>query len=417
MSIVKRTQTYRLYPSKTQQKRLDEMLKLHRDLYNAALEQRIFAYKHRQLSLSYQQQAKDLTDLRAHDPAYSSLNAQSEQATLKRLDKSYKNFFRRVKQNEQKKGFPRFKSANRFKSFGYPSHGDGWKFQPKKNFVNGTVHLSSVGKLQARGRSRFQDQKRTNRNPGQPKTLQVMKKGEHWYASIVFETKSPYRASGEEAIAFDWGTKTFLTLVNEQKQSQIIENPRNLKKSSHLLKKAQRKLSRKKRGSSNREKAKKKVIRIHKRVANQRENFLHQQSASLVKRAKGLGSEELSVKGMTVFGGSYKAGLNKAILDTAPATFLSWVEYKAEEAGIPFFLANTKKLKPTQTCSGCGHQEKKTLSERIHHCKKCGLILDRDVNAALVLLHFLLNALKTGREPALGVEKRLPLQRITKLQL
>ncbi|MEK7482796.1 MAG: transposase, partial [Planctomycetota bacterium] len=183
------------------------------------------------------------------------------------------------------------------------------------------------------------------------------------------------------------------------------------------LKKRQQVLSRKLKGSQNRLKAKRNVRKIHQKVANQREDFLHQVSSKLVKQAKCLGSEELSVKSMTAQGGKYKAGLNKAILDTAPGKFLSLLEYKAEEAGIPFILVNTRKLKPTQTCSNCFHQEKKTLSERIHQCKKCGLTLDRDVNAARVLLHYLLIALNSpefnqreaGQEPTLGVEKGMAL--------
>lgn len=405
MNSVPRKITYRLYPSKTQEIRLDEILHPHRILYNTALEQRIFAYKHRNLSLSFADQCLELTKLRAEDKEYEALNAQSEQLTLKRLHEAFQHFFRRLNENKEKAGFPRFKSENRFHSFGYKSYGDGWKFESKKTFINGKLKLSGVGFIQARGRGRYQDKERTNRFPGTPKTLQVMKQNGQWFASITYETLQPYREHGEEVIAFDWGVSTFLTVVNENKAVQKIENPRTLKKSEGKLKKSQKRLSRKSKGSKNRVKAKKKVRKIHQKVANQREDFLHQTSSHLVRQAQSIGSEELSVKSMTAYGGAYKKGLNKAILDTAPGKFLSLLEYKAEEAGIPFVLVKTRKLKPTQTCSTCGHQEKKTLSERIHHCKKCRLTLDRDVNAALVLLNFLLASLKTGREPASGVEK------------
>ncbi|MEK7483022.1 MAG: transposase, partial [Planctomycetota bacterium] len=396
------------YPSRAQIKRLYEILKLHRHLYNRALEERIHAYRSRQISISYKQQAKELTELRADLPEYENLNAQSEQLTLKRLDLAFKSFFRRLKESSQKAGFPRFKSSDRFKNFGYPSYGDGWKFEAGNKFINGKLKLSGIGQIKARGRGRSLDKESSTRNPGTPKTLQVIKENDHWFASITYETAKPYRASGEEVLAFDWGVSTFLTAVTETAKIHRIENPRTLKKSSAKLKKHQKQLSAKKKGSKNRLKAKRKVRKIHQKVAHQREDFLHQISSKLVKQSLALGSEELSVKSMTAQGGAYKSGLNKAILDTAPGKFLSLLEYKAEEAGIPFILVNTRELKPTQICSNCFHQEKKTLSERIHQCKHCGLTLDRDVNAALVLLHYLLMALKTGREPTLGVEKGMP---------
>ncbi|MEK7487452.1 MAG: transposase, partial [Planctomycetota bacterium] len=275
--------------------------------------------------------------------------------------------------------------------------------------INGKLKLSGVGQIKARGRGRTQDKEKSTRNPGTPKTLQVIKENDQWFASITYARTKPYREHGEEIVAFDWGVSTFLTFVNEQKTVQKIANPRTLKKSQTKLKKRQQVLSRKNKGSKNRLKAKRKVRKIHLKVANQRVDFLHQVSSNLVKQSIALGSEELSVKSMTVQGGAYKSGLNKAILDTAPGKFLSLLECKAEEAGIPFILVNTRKLKPTQTCSNCFNQEKKTLSERIHQCKKCGLTLDRDVNATRVLLHYLLISLKTGQEPTLGVEKGMTL--------
>ena len=381
------------------------MLTLHRHLYNAALQQRIWAYRTRKISLSYAQQCPELTKLRAQEQEYQAINAQSQQLTLKRLDEAFQRFFECLRENPGKAGFPRFKSAKRFHSFGYKSYGDGWKFEHKKDFINGKLKLSGIGFIQASGRGRFQDKHRTTRNPGIPKTLQVMKKNDKWFASITYETVKPYRQAGEEIVAFDWGVSTFLTLVNEKKIVEQVANPRTLKKSEARLKKSQRFLSKKKKGSKNRLKAKRKVSQLHQKIAHQRSDFLHQTSARIIGQAKCLGSEQLSIKKMTASGGRFKAGLNQAILDTAPGKFLSLLEYKAEEAGIPFILVNTRKIKPTQTCSGCGYQEKKSLSERIHDCKACGLTLDRDVNAALVIMNFLLNELKTGREPALGVEK------------
>ena len=123
METSKRKVTYQLYPSEKQENQILETLRLHQRLYNAALEQRIEAYSRRGVSVTYNMQAKDLTQLRAEFPEYKALNAQSEQVTLKRLDLAFKAFFQRAKEGKAKAGFPRFKAFDRFKGWGYAAHG------------------------------------------------------------------------------------------------------------------------------------------------------------------------------------------------------------------------------------------------------------------------------------------------------
>jgi putative transposase len=399
--------TYRLYPSQSQVNKLTEQAHLHRKLYNAALEQRIDAYKRCGVSLSFKDQCRELTKLRAECPEYAALNAQSQQVTLKRLDLAFSHFFRRVKAGEKSPGFPRFKSADRFKGWGYKTHGDGWFFKTGADFVNGTLRISGVGSVQARGRARFVDEGRTNRDPGTPKTIEIIRKGEKWYASITFGTPRPFRERGEEAIGVDWGTATFLTLVSEQGGMREVANPRHLKKCESALKRAQQLLSRKKRGSKNRAKAKKVLLTRHEHLANKRDDFLHQTSTAIVKSARLIATEGLNVASMTSSGGSWKAGLNRSILDTSPGTFFGLLEYKAEDAGIPYIEVPTRKIKPTQTCSCCGDVVKKPLFQRMHNCQLCGLVLGRDENAAKVMLNYALTGFVTGREPALGVESEV----------
>lgn len=404
MEKVKRKITYRLYPSEKQRNQMTEILRLHQRLYNAALEQRIDAYKRCRVSLNYNDQAKELTTLRAEFPDYAALNAQSEQVTLRRLERSFQNFFRRVKGGVEKAGFPRFKSFERYKGWGYAAHGDGWKFTIGVNGINGSLRVSGVGNLQARGRGRFIDKERTSRSPGIPKTMEIVRKNEKWYASITFETIAPYRESGNEALGIDWGTSQFLNIVNEDQIPFVIENPRHLKNRQDLLKSRQRMLSRKKKGSKNWQKAKQKIASAFERLAWKREDFLHQTSASVIKRARFIATETLQIKNMTAHGGAYKKGLNRSILDTAPGKFFMFLEFKAADAGIPYIEVPTRKIKPSQTCSGCGNVKKKLLSERIHDCTSCGKRLDRDINAATVILNYALTGSVTGREPTLGAE-------------
>ena len=405
MDLVNRKVTYRLYPSSRQANQMTEMLRLHQRLYNCALEQRIDAYQRCAVSLSFSKQCADLTRLRGEMPEYADLNAQSSQVTLKRLDLAFQAFFRRVKGGAGPAGFPRFKVFDRYPGWGYKAHGDGWKFSPNTDFINGTLRLSGVGNLQARGRARFVDEAKTSRDPGVPKTMEIIRKGDKWFASVTFETPIPFRKGGDVAVGLDWGTTKFMTMVTEHGGVIEVENPRLMKAALGGLRSAQRKLSRKQKGSVNRLKAKRVLARRHEKVAAKREDFLHQESARIVGMARLVATEDLNIKNMTVAGGAHKAGLNRSILDTSPAEFFSLLRYKAEDAGIKYVEVPTRKLKPSQTCSGCGRVEKKPLSQRLHSCSACSLELGRDVNAARVMLNFALYASATGQELALGVEE------------
>lgn len=385
-----------------------EMLRLHQCLYNACLEQRIHAYQDRSVSLNYYDQAKELTALRREDDQYRKLNAQSEQVTLKRLELAYKRFFAQIKKGE-KAGFPRFKSFDRYKGWGYAAHGDGWKFTSNKNFINGAMKLSGVGMLQARGRSRKSDFT-GERNPGLPKTMEVIYKNKKWYASVTFKCDLPERSSGESIVGVDWGTMKFLTIVDSFGNVTETKNPRLMKAFENKLKIVQKDLSKKKRGSANRQKTKLKLTKIHEKLANKREDHLHKKSAQLIRSTKHIATEKLNIKAMTAAGGARKKGLNRSILDTSPGEFFSKLKYKAEEAGIKYTEIPTRKVKPSQTCACCGNQEKKQLSERKHICKICAFTCDRDVGAALVMINYALTGIAhsgekvTAQELGLGVE-------------
>ena len=140
------------------------------------------------------------------------------------------------------------------------------------------------------------------------------------------------------------------------------------------------------------------MARLHAQVARQRQDFLHQTSAGLVKRFGAIGTETLAVKNMVHGGGAHKKGLNREIHAASPAAFLKMTRTKAEQAGSWYEEAPTREIKPTQRCHGpCGPQcacgqlpdEKKTLSDRQHQCPHCGATCGRDDNAALVLLRWL----------------------------
>lgn len=381
--------TFRMYPNAAQTERLEELLGLHQRVYNTALEERIRAYRERGESLSYHDQAKALTQWRATVPALAGVNAQSQQNTLKRLDRAFQAFFRRVKAGETP-GFPRFKPIQRYPGWGYNTHGDGWRLHAGLGMQHGHVRLSGVGQVKLRGKAR---------TSGEVKTGEVLHKAGKWYLSVTVDC-TPQRTCGDKAAGLDWGLEAFATLAETGDRYASVDNPRFMDKPQRQrLKTLQQAVSRKTNKRSNsRRKAVKSLATEHSKIANRRKDFLHQTAARLIQRYGLIATEQLAVKNMTAAGGQHKKGLNRSILDTAPSAFLATLKSKAEEAGCEWIEVPTRQVKPSQTCYRCGIQRKKPLSERRHVCA-CGANCSRDENAARVMLNWALeNA--TGQELA-----------------
>lgn len=391
--------TYRMYPSAKQTESLATLLGLHQRVYNAALEARINAYRDSGKSPGFIAQCRDLTQWRQQCPALTEVNAQSLQVTLKRLDLAYAAFFRRVKAGETP-GFPRFKALARFSGWGYKTHGDGWYLHAGDGMQHGRVRLSGIGMVKLRGKAR---------TPGTAKTAEVQHKNGCWYLSVTVEC-SPNRMGGTDAMGMDWGLETFATVCTASGSTQSVPNPRFLDAPQRQkLKRLQQAVSRKTdKRSNSRRKAVAKLSAETGRIANCRKDFLHKTSAALIKRYGLIATEQLSIRNMTAAGGQYKKGLNRSILDTAPATFLNLLRTKAEEAGSMWVEVPTRLVKPSQTCHRCGIQRKRPLSERTHHCI-CGANCSRDENAARVMLNWALTGNATGQELSdVGSRCRLP---------
>jgi putative transposase len=200
----------------------------------------------------------------------------------------------------------------------------------------------------------------------------------------------------DEAIGIDLGLLHFATLST----GDTIENPRYLRKSEKRLKKAQQALSCKKRGSKRRKKAVQRIAKQHRKIRNQRQDFLHKESRKLVSTYEFTVFEDISSANLSKRpkpkqdedgkylpnGASAKAGLNKSILDAGWSTFITMCEYKAESAGT-VQVVRVNPYKTSQICSACLKEgPHKDLSERTHTCIYCGVVLDRDVNAARNIL-------------------------------
>ncbi len=349
---------FRLYPKREQVVSLDRTLMLCRHLYNAGLEQRITAYE-RGHKLSFSKQANELPNLKAELPEYNDVYSQVLQDTLRRLDKAYANFFRRVKQRE-KPGFPRFKSANRFKSITYPQAGF-------EILTNGHLELSKVGTIRMFRHREIQ---------GNIKTCTIKRDAVgDWYAVFVTELPDVQPKEIKTAIGVDVGLEKLAMLST----GESIEPPKFLRASEEHIKIIQREVSRKKKGSNNRRKCVKRLAKAHRRVERQRDDFLHKVSKQLSEKADAIVFENLNIKEM-----QKNHHLAKSISDASWGKLIQYTTYKAEDAGRSVVLVNPNGT--SQICSRCGTTVSKSLSERVHACPTCGFSVDRDLNASFNIL-------------------------------
>lgn len=349
-----RTFTYQLEPNSLQSEALDSLLEQCRQLYNAALQQRIEAYHRQNISLTLYDQKKQLTELRQSDPEWKVGSCSLQVSALYRLDLAYKAFFRRVKAGH-KPGFPRFKSKDRYSTF---------ETTYSANDLRGDhFKVPNIGLVKVR---LYRPLK------GRPLNYKVTKGARGWRISITCDLgAAPAARPIHKTTGVDVGLTHFATL-NDGTQ---FANPRFYRVSEAELARAQQSLSRKKRGSKSRQRAKLAVRRVCERTANRRLNFARHLAKELVVKFDGIAVEDLNVKGMA------SGWLSKSINDAAWSMFLHCLKNKAEEAGSTVVAVNPRGT--SQECAACGAAcVPKTLADRWHFCLDCGFSMDRDQNAA-----------------------------------
>lgn len=345
------------------------MLESHRRLYNLALRERRDVYGAQGRSVSYGEQSRRFKETRKVIPSFAGTNFSSAQATLRRLDRAFKAFFRRVKAAPRgdAPGYPRYKPEIRFRTVELPSYGDGCKFKD-----NGRVYLQNIGHIKVKLHRPVE---------GTIKTVCVKRSCEKWYVILSCDLGGSQvsEATGEDgpAVGIDLGLRSFLVTSS----GESVEPPRYYRESQSKLRVAQRSVCRKKKGSNRRRKARKQVARLHEKTANQRRDFHHKQARKLVDQHDLIAYEALNVKGIA----RGFPRLAKSAHDAGWASFLNILGQKAEEAAVRVVAVDPHNT--TQTCSACGQSPriKKTLSDRMHACP-CGYTADRDENAARNIL-------------------------------
>ena len=384
MSTERRKVTYKLYPNATQTARLETWVRLHCELYNAALQERIEAYRKAGKSISYYDQQNVLPEIKAALPEFVELGSHALQQTLRKLDTAFQAFFRRVKAG-QTPGFPRFKATQRFSGFAYPDPA-GWKLASHGK-RGATIRLGNLS-IRARGKHRFDEAVK-------PNDLTISRKNGEWFASVTLRvtTEGCARArSDHQHRGIDLGLTDWATFDN----GEVVANPRWTREELPRLAALQRERAKKRKGSLRYKRLSREAARLHERIANLRREFLHQTTTALVRSCVVIATEELAPKNMSRSAKGtveepgrrvrQKAGLNREILSAAFGMTHQMLNYKAVEAGSRLHLSNTRQLKPSQRCAACWEIVPKTLSQRTHQCPHCGATMPRDQNSALVVL-------------------------------
>ncbi len=353
---MRKSYKYTLNPTPEQARQLEHVVWRCRVLYNTALEQRLTVYRQRGVSVSRFQQEAELTDLRAALPEYAGIHSHILQDVLARLDTTYQAFFRRV-QAGQTPGFPRFQGRNRYHSFTYKEYGNGARLD------NGFLVLSKIGRIGVRWSRTL---------AGTPKTVTISKEADGWYVCVACAEvpAQPLPLTGRET-GIDVGLKVFLITSD----GEAVENPRHHRKAEKQLKKAQRRVSRRKKGSKRRRKAVALLKRKHQTVQRQRRDFHHKTANTLIRQYDTIYVEDLRVANLV-----RNRHLAKSISDAGWAQFRTILEAKAGYAGRQ--VVAVPPAYTSQDCSGCGTRVPKSLSVRTHVCTSCGLVMDRDENAA-----------------------------------
>ncbi|MFD1931740.1 RNA-guided endonuclease InsQ/TnpB family protein [Nonomuraea mangrovi] len=381
---MRRSFKFLLRPTSKQAAALAQCLEDHRELYNAALEHRRTAYRRAGVTIRYGDQSGELKHIRADDAdGQARWSFSSQQATLRRLDKAYASFFKRVREGRTP-GFPRFKGRGWFDTVEWPKDGDGcrWDSQPEHPTTT-YVRLQGIGHIRVH-------QHRPVR--GTVKTISVKREGSRWYVILSCDgvPTQPLPATGAVA-GIDMGVASLVTTSD----GDHLANPRHLAASADRLAAAQRDLARKKPRSNRRRKVVSQLAALHAKVRRQRLDGAHKAALHLARRYDVIVHEELRIANMTRSASgtleapgrmvAQKSGLNRSILDAGWGVLLTILSHKAESAGRELIAVNPANT--SRACARCGHCARENrLTQAEFACTACGHTAHADVNAAVNIL-------------------------------
>lgn len=308
----------------------------------------------------YYGQKRSLVVLKLDRPWYKEIYSQVLQDMVKRVKLAFDRYLK-GDCNGKRSGKPRFKGANRYRSFTYPQASIDW--------IDGNkIELPKIGAVKVVWH-------RPLPAGFEVKSAIITHKADGYYITLSLQDDSVPEASPnvdwDNSVGIDLGLKEFLVTSNDEQ----VDVPQYFRKSQKKLAKLQRFVSRKKKGSNRRKKAVNRVAKLHLKIARQRKDFHFKVWSWLLEKYDVIIHEKLNIKGLA------KTRLAKSVLDAGWGQFLDIGANKAERAGKLTVAEN-----PNGTsidCSGCGERVPKTLADRVHDCPSCGLFLCRDLNAAI----------------------------------
>lgn len=356
---------FRIYPTVEQQVQIQKTFGCTRFVYNYYLAKRKEVYERSQDMFNYYACAKDMTSLKSEMVWLKEVDSTALQSALYDLDIAYRNFFRSVKSGGTR-GYPKFKSKH--------SHHQSYKSRrmgTNIKVLGQCLQLPKLGYVECRISKEV-------RGRILSATVSQTSSGKYFVALCCTDIDIDALPKTGAVVGIDLGLKDLAITSGGQK----IENHKYFAKSQEKLVKLQRQLSRKSKGSKNRDKARTKVARLHERVANQRRDALHKVSTQLIRDYDIIALEDLQVKNMI-----RNHALAKSIGDVSWGEFVRQLEYKAKWYGKTIVKID-KFFPSSQLCSSCGTQWSgtKDLSVREWVCPECGVVHDRDVNAAKNIL-------------------------------
>jgi putative transposase len=385
-ATVRRSYKFLLRPTRRQEAALSACLEDTRQLYNAALVERREAWRMGRHKITFYSQDAQLKKIRADDPEqYGRWAFSCERAAIRRLDKAFQGFYRRVKAGE-KPGYPRFKGCGWWDSIEWAEkEGARWDSTPHPDVTR--VYLKGVGHVRVHQHRAV---------GGRVKTITAKREAGRWYVVLTCDDVPTEPLDAVAApIGIDLGVTSFLTASD----ATHIPNPRYLASTNDRLATAQQDLTRKRRGSNRRRKAVAKVSRLHGKVRRQRLDHAHKTALAIVRKYDLIAHEDLKIKNMTARprprpdgsgghapnGAAAKAGLNKSINDAGWGIFLRVLSAKAESAGRQVIAVDPRHT--SQRCAQCGHTAAgNRVTQAEFRCLACGHLAHADVNAAINIL-------------------------------
>lgn len=356
-----KTYKVKLNPTHHQAHLFRRWLGASRFMYNLCLDYKKTLYEMRKQPISKYQIQKELKNIKNEIPWMKEVHSQVVQNVTDRLFSAFDHFFRRVKKGEEKPGYPRFAKKDLWKSFQFKQ---GFVLDEEKR----KIKLPKIGNIQYH---------KSQSIKGEIRTVSIKKEADGWHASICCMEDIQPDPKNNNAVGIDLGIKDFLV----SSDGEVYENPKTLSKWENKLIKTQRELSRKKKGSNNRNKTKRKLQKLHQKVARVRKDFLHKISSQIISENQVIVCENLNIQGMVK---NHK--LSKSIYDVSWGMFMNILSYKAQWHGKTFI-----KVAPhhtSQECHHCGWKKKDlSLDQREWTCQGCGSHHHRDENAAINILN------------------------------